>query len=165
MTAIWDKFVAILVETLNLYQVLLDLAQKKREILVKAKPRDLEAITKQEEAIVLQAGKIGAIRSNIILEIANLLGMQNKDMTLSLLIEHADSNYAQQLIDISGKLDKVLQELARLNKLNVELIQQSLNFVNYNINILAQTTSEQTYAPRGQASQPGKSRAIIDAKV
>ena len=164
MAAIWDKLIAILLQTVDTYQIFLDLAQKKREILVEAKSRELELITRQEEAVILNAGKIEAVRADIISEIADLHGLKGKEITLSVLLQQADPNTIQQVTDISNKLDKILQELAQLNKLNIELIQRSLHYVNFNMNVLAQTISEPTYAREGQAN-PGVSRKIIDAKV
>ncbi len=165
MTAMWDKLLAILLETINMYQILLDLARKKREILVEVKPNELELITRQEEAIILNANKIEAARVGIIAEIAKLNGIEDNNITITSLIEQADLKNAQQLTDAISDIEKILHELDRLNKLNIELIQHSLNYVNYNINILAQTVSEQTYAPQGKPNQSGTSRTIFDAKV
>lgn len=165
MTAMWDKLVAILLETLSIYEILLDLSKAKREILVQAKPKELELITKQEEAIILKAGKIEAVRVSVITELANVYGIESNEISLSNLVKSADSKTSQQLNEINGNLDRVLHELEKNNKINVELISQSLNFVNYNINILAQTMSEPTYAPQGQSNQAGTSKTIFDAKV
>lgn len=167
MTAsvLWEKLLSILLESINMYKILLELAGKKREVLVAVKPRDLEAITKQEDSILINANKIESARLGITSEIATLYGIEANAITLKSLIEKADLKIAPQLADAVGNLDKILNELAAANKLNSELIQQSLNYVNYNINILAQTVSEQTYAPKGNENQPGTSRIIFDAKV
>lgn len=165
MTAMWDKLVALLNHTLNVYQALLQLSRKKREILVEAKPQELEALTKQEERLIIEAGKLEKLRLSTIQELAASLGIAPEQAVLSTLIEHADSDTAAELQKISQQFSGLTGELTQLNALNEKLIRQSLEFVNYNINVLSQATAESTYAPKGQpeANRPG--RSLLDTKV
>ena len=165
MTAMWDKLVLLLNQTLQIYQALLQLSRKKREILIAADPQALEQVTKQEEMIIIAAGKLEKLRLPLIQELAAAVGMASDQTALSTLIKHADSQTAAKLTAISEQFTGITGELTQLNQLNEQLIKQSLNFINYNINVLSQTTAESTYAPKGQTG-PGKvGRSLLDAKA
>lgn len=165
MTAIWDKLVILLNQILQIYQALLQLSRKKREILVAANPQELEQLTKQEEMLIIEAGKLETLRVSLTRELATALGMTPDDTALAVLLERADSQTANKLKTISQTFAEVTDELVMLNELNEKLIRQSLNYINYNINILSHSTAEPTYAAKGQVESARLSRSILDAKV
>ena len=161
----WEKLVALLSELLELYQAILKLTEQKKDILVAGQAPNLEAITRQEELLILQVGKLEGKREKLLSEIAAAHGLTNQGLTLSKIRELANASIAEKLATIETDFEQVTQKLVPLNQLNTQLIQQALNFVNYNINILAQTQIGPTYAPRGESSQPSPSRAILDTKA
>lgn len=165
MTAMWDKLVLLLNQTLQIYQALLQLSQKKREILIAANPQALEKLTKQEEMLIIEAGKLEKLRQPLIKELAAALGMASGQTALSALINHADSQTSAKLTVISEQFTGITDELAQLNKLNERLIQQSLDYISYNINVLSQTMAESTYAPKGQNGEDRNRRSILDTKA
>ena len=61
----WDNLVALLSEMVEIYQVILDLSRQKKEALTAAKTRELEAITNNEERLILQVGKLEAARGKL----------------------------------------------------------------------------------------------------
>ncbi|XER08374.1 hypothetical protein SRRS_39890 [Sporomusa rhizae] len=165
MAAMWEKLVILLNHTLQIYQALLQLSRKKREILVEAKPQELELLTKQEERFIIEAGKLEKLRLSTIQELAAALGIAPERAVLSELVEHADSDTAAELKKIGQQFSGLAGELTQLNELNEKLIQQSLEFVNYNINVLSQATAESTYAPKGQPETTRPGRSLLDTKV
>lgn len=166
MKSQWEKLIAVLDEMLALYRAILTLSQEKRTVLVAADGQKLEQITKKEELLILQAGKLDNHRADIVKEIGKALGLKPSDMTLERIIEHVDDDFAARLKTISDEFDNVLGDLAPLNKVNTQLIQHALTFVNYNINILAQNQTGPTYAPKGQpGGKQAPSRALFDHKV
>lgn len=165
MTAMWDKLVLLLNQTLQIYQALVQLSQKKREILVKANPQALEQLTKQEEMLIIEAGKLEKLRLPLIKELVAALGLDTEQTALATLITHADSQTATKLRTISETFTNITDELAQLNAVNEKLIKQSLDFINYNINVLSQTTAESTYASKGQTGSGKIGRSLLDTKA
>lgn len=161
----WDKLTNVLTELLSIYKAILILSQEKRKILIAAKARELEQITIKEEMLILQVGRLENLRQKVIAELGALYGLTADDSTLSSLKEVAEEHTARQLDTLAEQFEKVLGELVPMNKLNTNLIRQALVLVNYNINILAQSTSSPTYAPEGQSKREGNSRNWIDRKV
>lgn len=166
MKEAWTKLQAILNEMLELYQSLLAVTRKKRAVLVSGKANELEAVTKEEEIIILQAGKLEGRREKIIEEIAAGYGLTTEEITFSTIKEFADEADAAQLQQLIKNFEAVVAEIKQLNQVNTKLLQQSLRFIQYNINLLTQNTSGPTYAPKGQTTgQTGQGRNLFDRKA
>ncbi|MEN6565538.1 MAG: flagellar protein FlgN [Veillonellales bacterium] len=166
MKEIWTKLQSILNEMLEFYQTLLAVSREKRAVLVSGKTRELEAVTKEEEILILQAGKLENRREKIIVEIAAGYGLNTEEITFAKIKELADETDAAQLEQLAKSLEAVVAEIKQLNQVNTKLIQQSLRFIQYNINILTQNTSGPTYEPQGKTTeQTGQGRNLFDRKA
>lgn len=167
MKQLWDKLINNLSEILDLYQAILALSKQKREVLVAAKAQELEAVTKREEMLILQTGKLDAQRESIIQEIGTAFGLKADEITLEKTKQLADAETAKKIELLSSQFDQLLNELVPLNKTNTQLIQQALTYINYSINVLAQNTSGPTYAPKGLSAEKttAPARALFDAKI
>ena len=165
MIDMWDKLIDLLNQTLEIYQALLELSRKKRAILAKAKPQELEMLTKQEEVLILEAGKLENLRLKHMDELAAALGLSEEKKTLAALINCADEETADELQAISEEFAQINEELLELNEINAKLIQQSLEFINYSINILSRSAVGPTYAAKGDTTPAGANRSILDAKA
>jgi flagellar biosynthesis/type III secretory pathway chaperone len=161
----WDKLIALLTEMVDLYQAILELSRQKRELLIAVKPQDLEAVTKQEELLILQVGKLESARSRLTKDIAAAAGRPSAALTLAELKELAGPEDAERLEDIAADLDRIMQELAPINQLNTELIQRALGFINYNLNLLTQSAASPTYAADGRNPQENHQRKLVDRKI
>ena len=161
----WERLIALMSELLDLYQALLTLSREKREILIAGKAQSLEVITRQEELLILQAGKLDVMREDVIRQIAAQCGVSPQGLSLTKLAELAAPAEAERLTTLGTAFAQVSTELAPLNKLNSELIEQALRFVNYSINILTQSQSSNTYESQGKSGHPQPGRAIFDAKA
>jgi flagellar biosynthesis/type III secretory pathway chaperone len=161
----WDKLVAILTEMADIYRAILELSRRKREILIAVKPQELEAVTKQEELLILQVGKLEAARGKLIQQLAAASGVSADGLTLTDIKRLAGPAVAESLDKIAADFSRIMTELAPINQLNAELIQRSLGFINYNINILTQSTTGPTYAPQGKNAPDAQIRKLVDRKI
>lgn len=161
----WDKLVTLLGEMVSLYEAILELSRQKRDILIAVKPQDLEAVTKQEELLILQVGKLDAARGKLLQQLAAAGGVAAQELTLPKIKELAGPEAGERLDKIAAEFERIMAELAPVNKLNAELIQQALGFVNYNINLLTQSSAGPTYAPQGKNTQETQLRKLVDKKV
>ncbi len=161
----WDKLIALLAELSELCQGLLELSKQKREFLIAGQAQKLEAVTRQEEVLILRIGKLEVLREKVLQEIAAAHQLNTQGLTISQLRQLADEEVANKIKEFEQVFSSITNELVPLNQLNTQLIQQSLNFVNYNINLLAQTQTGPTYAAKGSSGQNQPSRNFLDAKV
>lgn len=161
----WDKLIALLAELSELCQGLLELSKQKREFLIAGQAQKLEAVTRQEEVLILRIGKLEVLRERVLQEIADAYQLNTQGLTISQLRQLADDEVANKIKEFEQVFSGITNELVPLNQLNTQLIQQSLNFVNYNINLLAQTQTGPTYAAKGGSEHNQPSRNFLDAKV
>ncbi|MBP2651812.1 MAG: FlgN protein [Firmicutes bacterium] len=161
----WGKLTELLDATIELYTAILALSKAKREALVEVKTQKLESITQQEELLIIKVGKLEVAREKIMVEIAQENGLELEVLTLSKLEDLAENGQAEQLAKLAGDFDRIMTELVPLNRLNTELIEQALGFINFNINVLAQSTALSTYAPQGQNQNGTEVRKLIDQRI
>ena len=159
----WEALLAVLRKIISLYQTVLALSQEKQQILVSAKSQELEKVTKQEEMLILEIGKLEDLRRKLVGELMAAHGIDG-EVVLSELKKVAAPDIAVQLETFGENLRDIMKAITPINKLNTELINQALGFINYNINILSQTVVGPTYAPKGQANEQ-TTRTVFDAKV
>ncbi|MBP2655601.1 MAG: FlgN protein [Firmicutes bacterium] len=161
----WEKLIELLNEMIELYSTILVLSKDKREALIEVKPQKLEAVTQQEELLIVKVGKLEASRGKIMREIAEACGVELEELTLSGMVELAGPNYSERLTKVADDFDRIMGELVVVNRLNAELIEQALGFINFNINVLAQSTTASTYAPQGQVPKGNDGRKLIDRRI
>ncbi|WP_378950672.1 flagellar protein FlgN [Pelosinus sp. sgz500959] len=161
----WEGLLAVLSQMLSIYQAILTLSQQKNRILVAAKPQELETVTKSEEVLILQVGKLEEIREKLVKELMVLYGMRDGRASLDELTNVAQPAIIEKLEIFKKEFSKVMAEIGSLNKLNTELIKQALGFINYNINLLSQTAVGPTYAAKGQNNEQAPKRTAFDARV
>ena len=165
MTDRWEELLKVLREMLSTYQSILKLSQQKHEILVAAKSQELETVTKQEEILIVQVGKLEDLREKIVGEMMTAYGIKDGEVSLTELKKIAKPEIVKQLETFGNEFGIIMAEMVPLNQQNTELIQQALRFVNYNINLLSQTVVGPTYAAKGQADKQTIQRAVFDARV
>lgn len=70
--------------------------------------------------------------------------------TISSCIEVAESEQKPILEDLFRQLTNILQKIKEQNDLNQELIKQSLQFVNYSLNLFQPRTNAMNYGPKAE---------------
>jgi len=161
----WEELLAVLSKMLSIYQAFLALSQQKHQVLVAAKSHELETVTKQEEILIVEIGKLEDRREKIVSEMISQYGIKDGEVSLAELKKIAKPEVVEQLEKISEEFGTIKAELVSLNHLNTELIQQALRFVNYNINLLSQSVVGPTYAAKGQVNKQAVQRTAFDTRV
>lgn len=160
----WENLQRLMSELLLTYQGILNLSKQKRDLLVAGKPSDLGKVVKQEEILIVRAGKIDMARQQVIQMIVNEGAIDSSPLTLSALSVFAPDDVAEKLRGISQEFEHVLAELKEQNALNTQLLNQALKLVNYNINLLTQNAVGPTYSSYGSNGQSVQGRTIFDRK-
>lgn len=71
-----------------------------------------------------------------------------------------------ELLDVQRQLMDRLTELKELNQINRELIEQSLAFIDYSLNLLvSRPEDDMLYQNPNQPSTAGKSRSMFDTRA
>ncbi|SHI96483.1 flagellar protein FlgN [Propionispora hippei] len=165
MEELCNKLTVLLTDMLQVYTNILALGKRKKDALVAGKVNELETITKEEEQLILQAGKLEKTRTGITQDILAKSGLQTDKLTLTEIKDLAGSDIAEQLSRLGDELGAALQEIKATNELNTKLIQRAMAYVDYNINILTQHSTGPVYAAQGQAGKSVQSRMLVDQKA
>ena len=167
MRELWRELIEALEETLALYRYMLELSGNKKDVLVRGKPVELEAINREEESLLLQGKELEHRRAKATAVLVTAWDMANAKPSLDELAAVATPDDGERLHTLKQEFAATLKELSRLNAVNAKLTEQALAFVNYNLNLLTRRQAEPTYAPAGAAAFKGSamSAALLDRKV
>lgn len=149
---------------LQVYRRLLALAREKQPVLVQGDIPDLEKITKDEELLIMEVGRQEKARWKIHQALASHLALSPEELTFSVLLEHLEGDAGVRLQQVYDELTGVLRELAELNETNTELIKNSLDFVNFSIDVLTNESRVPVYGDKDEEKQQAAAR-IFDRKI
>lgn len=165
-----DQSVLELIEILDrqreLYRKLLEIARAKQPVLVKGDLAKLEEFTRQEEQIVVQVGKLEEQRSKIHQALANHFHFPEPEITLSDIASKVSPELSDKLSQVGDGLKDILNELKDVNSLNNVLIKQSLDYIEFSVNVITSIGETPSYPEKPGESKQGQSKArLFDQKV
>lgn len=170
MTVVADQAVLELIDILDrqreFYQKLLEIAKAKQPVLVKGDLAKLEEFTKQEEQIVVQVGKLEEQRSRVHQALANHFHFPEPEITLSEIAAKVSAELSDKLSQVGDGLKDTLNELKDVNNLNSVLIKQSLDYIEFTVNLITSMGETPSYPEKPGESNREQPRArIFDQKV
>ncbi len=157
-----EQLKKVLYEQIEVYKHILSLSVKKTDIVVNGHIKKLEEITQEEQKLIIKIGKLEDIRENVIYNINRELGLEELNMTkLNDYLEEADKVFIKNLKD---ELMDILNQIKERNELNGSLISDSLEYINLNIDILTNSTIDNTYDNK-QTDSKVIQRRMFDTKA
>lgn len=160
-----EQLMIALTKEHEMYQEVLEIARKKRNVIVEGKIKELDGITGKEQAMILSIGKLENIRESILKNIVKELNVDNIQ-NISGLAKYLDEETKNEILAIRDKLAETLKMVKEENDLNSKLIEQSLEYIEFNKNIL--TTLENrgsTYGSDADEKDVNVKSNLFDLKV
>ena len=136
------SLVEVLIDTLTKeeseYVTLLDLSRKKTPVIIAGEIEKLQIITDEEQSVVDRLIALDAKRADTMSDIADVMNKDVKTLKLSHLIEMLAKRPAERdaLTSLHDQLKATVGELRMVNDQNRELIKQSLDIVDFNLNLI-----------------------------
>jgi flagellar biosynthesis/type III secretory pathway chaperone len=167
MAGIIYDLVTVLEDQKECYEGLQTLATYKTDAIVKKDLNLLTEIMDREEAFIGRLSILEKRREGLLKDVSLVTGISFKDITVTKIIEKIGDK-----LEVSQTLEKVKKEIVELanrldetNKLNKDLIHQSLEFVNFSVNALqsTQVAAPINYQKPGQQENI-ESRSFFDRK-
>ncbi len=130
-----------LIDTLNKenteYEKLLELSMRKASVIVARDIPALEKITDDEQDVVSAIGNLDAKRAQVTADIADVINRDVESLKLSVLIGLLGKQPDEQrrLSEIHDKLKNTVKHVRTVNESNRQLIDQSLEMVEFDINM------------------------------
>ncbi len=163
-----QNVINILKREYNYYNDMLELSKTKKSIIIEGKVSELDKIVKLEQKMVFDIGQLERAREQETEQICKLSGIDMDTASLSELTKVLGSKYRDELAKLQGMLSDTLNELKTINELNGKLIQQSLEYIDYSVNIItsANTATGSLYEDITDKNKNVTSKKrIFDTKV
>lgn len=159
--------IAILQQQLGLYERILECEKGKKALIMKNDVVQLNVLTQKEKLLTAQADELETKRLLSTAKYFKEIGFRNRSGILSDLIKSVNQPEEKQaLMSLSNELTDMLQELKHYNDINQQLIQQSLDYINFSISLMVEDPSEDVVYqhPMNQAGA-NKQRAWFDSRA
>jgi len=164
-TQMINTLIVVLQQENRIYEELLKISKSKTNTVVEGKVSELESMVKLEQALVMQFGKLEKKREELIGGLSGILKLKPEEITVSELLKVTDSEQGKKLKECQDNLADTVSELKDINDLNAKLIQNSLDYINFSVNILTSAgASDNKYGNTGAVSEP-KKRNLFDVKL
>lgn len=151
--ALIGTLIDILKKEADLYEGVLKLSKSKTDVIVEGKVSGLEGITSIEQSMIMKLGKLEEEREKTVEQIALQLHVKASDITITNLEKRFSDEQAEKLKDCRNTLAKLVNELSTANELNSKLIRNSLDYIDFSINILTNAGSTgNNYGNSGQSN-------------
>lgn len=159
-----ESLVGILKEEEEIYSEILELANKKTDMIAEDNIEEIEAIAKEEEEKLKQAKILEYKREDEITKIEKKLGIE-KITDLSSLLNHVkDEKLREDLKQRQLKFKDTLEELRRVNMINNTLIQDALEYIALSLNLMTDVVADNTYGKNSSDDRQIQQRRMFDFK-
>lgn len=138
MASLMQELIATLESENTEYEKLLELTKKKAEVLVSQNISQLEKVTDDEQIVVARIAKLDSKREEVTKDIANVINKDVETLKLSVLIElmSKQPKEQRQLQEVHDRLKETVRRVRMINENNAELIRQSLEMVEFDLNLM-----------------------------
>lgn len=167
MASLINELICILEDETGCYQRLLDMADNKKDVIIRGDVPSLQEITKIEQELAGHILRLEKKRKQNLEDMCLVLGKKTEEMTISKLIDVLKGEEKERLKIISEALLEAIQTLQIHNNTNRELIEQSLEFVNFTFNAVQSsinTPVNNSYQAKGNRYSEQQGRNFFDAK-
>ncbi|MCT4619795.1 MAG: flagellar protein FlgN [Marinisporobacter sp.] len=160
-----EQLILALSKEYEIYQDYLNLAKKKKAVIIEGNVKELEKITQQEQDSIRNIGKIDQIRTAIVGNLLHELNIEYVENIME-LANYLDSSYREKVVTLKNRLGNLLREIQHISELNSKLIHQSLDYIEFNMNMVTSLNTEgSTYGDQATEKDMKKKSSIFDAKV
>lgn len=147
------------------YCSFLDLSRQKTEVIINGNVAELENITKNEQVLVNRIGKLEEIREQIVAEIASYIQVAPSALTITSIIEKLDTVQGEKLKKTKESIINTVEEIKKINQLNKTLINNSLEYIDFSINLMTSANSRGVKYRKDGKEGNGERHSLFDIKL
>lgn len=138
MASLIEELITVLEEEDKIYKMLMTLSTEKTPIIIKGNLEKLKEITGIEQALVEKLVRMEKRRTDVVDDMALVLNKKVEDLTVRNIVKMLEGQEEEKkrLSLVHDSLKQTLDGISRLNEMNMNLINSSLEMVEFNINML-----------------------------
>ncbi len=160
-----DRLIDVVNREAGIYSDILKISENKTNVIVEGKVSELENLISLEQSMIVRMGKLEDERESLIEKLARQFEMEPAEITVSSLKEKLQGDQADRLDGSRTNLFGVMEKVKQVNGLNSKLIKNSLDYIEFSINLLANTSvAGNVYGNSGQTGS-SRNRNIFDMKL
>ena len=166
-----ENLIDILGKECQEYENLLKLSEAKTPVIVAGDLNELARITDEEQVAVTAINQLDTKRQEVFNDIANVINKDVKTLKIGDLVDMLSQRpeEKQKLAKVHDRLREVVHAVKRVNEQNKELLDSSMEMVEFNLNMLqamktAPATANYNRGAYNAGMQMGIDKAGFDAK-
>ena len=158
------QLITTLEELITILNQLINLAQRKKVVLIERKVDELNQLVQEEAKIVKQLNQVDQERAQLV---ENAL-QNHPSLSFSQFVEQLPDGLTRKNLQSKLKiLQQLMTELHDINKVNERLIEDSVNFVQHMIQHITKSKQQNFnyQSPIGQQKSQTNNRGFFDTKA
>lgn len=141
MASLIEELITVLKAEEEVYKQLLPMVEQKTQIIIRNDLTALQKITEQEQLAIERVTSLEHKRDEVIVNMGVVLSRNPRTLTLKKLIELLERQPKEQkeLAVLHDSLTTILKKISDANLRNQSLIEQSLEMIEFNMNLIQST--------------------------
>ena len=141
MASLMEELLQTLEEEKEIYEQLIPISERKTVVLVKGDLKELESITAKEQFLIDKVNMIDKRREEVTKNIGVVLNKDPKELDLSTLAKLLEGQPSEKkkIAILHDSIKDVMKRLVDANEKNKELIENSLEMIEFNMNFIKST--------------------------
>ena len=169
MASLIEELIMVLGDEEKIYSEIIPIAEKKTQIIVNNDLQSLTGITEEEQELVGKISKLERKRQEVIRNIGIVMNKKESELNFITIIEllNGQEKEQEELRRLHDKLKATIEMLAVLNERNQLLIKQSLEMIDFDINLLQSLRTSPgvgQYNIASEVEMHGMGNGMFDAK-
>lgn len=169
MASLIDELISVLSEENEEYKKLIRISTKKTKVIIKEDLDQLRAITAQEQEHTGTLINLEKKREEVTSDIAMVLNRKESELTVKSIINILEGQKEVQarLIEVHDDLKHTLKNFSMVNDINKNLIKESLELIDFNLNFVKgmyQAPEVANYSKDAVNVSPALDLGVFDAK-
>ena len=169
MASLIEELIMVLGDEEKIYNEIIPIAEKKTQIIVNNDLQSLNSITEEEQELLGKISKLEKKRQEVIRNIGIVMNKKESELNFVTIIELLNGQEKEQedLRKLHDKLKRTIDILSTLNERNQMLIKQSLEMIDFDINLMQSLRTSPgvgQYNIASEVEMQGMKSGMFDAK-
>ena len=169
MASLIEELIMVLGDEEKIYSEIIPIAEKKTQIIVNNDLQSLNSITEEEQELLGKISKLEKKRQEVIRNIGIVMNKKESELNFITIIEllKGQEKEQEELRKLHDKLKRTIDVLSTLNERNQMLIKQSLEMIDFDINLMQSLRTSPgvgQYNIASEVEMQGMKSGMFDAK-
>ncbi len=170
MASLIEELINVLEEENKQYEELVPVEEKKRTVIIDNDLEALQSITALEQSVIQKINKLEGRRQEVIVNIGTVMSRNPSTLDIKTVVKMLEKQPEEQkrLSRVHDDINRTVGRLKELNDQNQVLIEQSLEMIEFNMNVIQSSVvmPGNNYDRRAGGAAYGNagSRSMFDAK-